>query len=69
MNSGYMIYQAERPKSAIEQQEIDAWHAQLAAAFARLLRRPRRRSRPASGRSASCPAPRSFAPIGCGGQN
>jgi hypothetical protein len=39
MNAGYMIYQAERPKSAIEQQDIDTWHAHLYAAFARLLRR------------------------------
>ena len=62
MNAGYMIYQAERPKSAREQQEIDMGNAKLVEAIGRLARllarpvRPRRQTwRPAPGRPAPCP--------------
>jgi hypothetical protein len=62
MNTGYMIYQAERPKSAREQREIDRGNARLAASIARFGRllarpaRPRRQTwRPAPGRPAPCP--------------
>ena len=39
MNTGYMIYQAERPKSAREQREIDMGNAKLATAVGRFGRR------------------------------
>jgi hypothetical protein len=62
MNTGYMLYQVERPKSAREQYEIDRSNAKLAAAigrFGRLLHRParprRQTWRPAPGRPAPCP--------------
>jgi hypothetical protein len=62
MNTGYLLYQAERPKSAREQLEIDTGNAKLVAAigrFGRLLARPmrprRRTWRPAPGRPAPCP--------------
>jgi hypothetical protein len=62
MNTGYMIYQAERPKSAREQDEIDMGNARLVAAIGRFGRwisrpvRPRRQTwRPARGRPAACP--------------
>jgi hypothetical protein len=66
MYTGYQIYQAERPKSAREQREIDVANARLAAAFGRFGRRlgrrlarpvrPRRQTwRPAPGRPAPCP--------------
>jgi hypothetical protein len=62
MNTGYLLYQAERPKSAREQYEIDRINARLAAAigrFGRLLARPvrprRQTWRPAPGRPAPCP--------------
>ena len=63
MNTGYMIYQAERPKSAREQREIDMSNAKLAEAIGRLARllarpvRPRRQTwqPPAPGRPAPCP--------------
>ncbi len=64
MNTGYMIYQAERPKSAREQYEIDKSNAKLVQAvgrFGRLLARPvrprRQTWRPAPGRPAAPPAP------------
>jgi hypothetical protein len=38
MNTGYMIYQAERTKSAAEQREIDRSNAQLAASISWLWR-------------------------------
>ena len=67
MNTGYMIYQAERPKSAREQREIDVTNAKLAAAIGRFGRfgrrlarpaRPRRQTwRPAPGRPAAPAAP------------
>jgi len=38
MNTGYLIYQAERPVSAAEQRAVDIQHAELSASFARLLR-------------------------------
>jgi hypothetical protein len=46
MYTGYMLYQAERPKSAREQYEIDRSNARLAAAFGRLGRFGRRLARP-----------------------
>jgi hypothetical protein len=62
MNTGYMLYQAERPKSAREQHEIDTSNAKLAAGIARIGHllarpvRPRRQTwRPAPGRPAPCP--------------
>jgi hypothetical protein len=65
MNTGYMLYQAERPKSAREQYEIDRSNAKLAAAIGRFGRfgrrlarptRPRRQTwRPAPGRPVPCP--------------
>ena len=62
MNTGYMLYQVQRPKSAREQYEIDRSNARLAAAigrFGRLLARParprRQTWRPAPGRPAPCP--------------
>jgi hypothetical protein len=36
MNTGYLIYQAERPRTPAEQREVDIWHAQLAATLSRL---------------------------------
>ena len=62
MYTGYMLYQAERPKSAREQYEIDSSNARLAAAIGRLGRllarpaRPRRQTwRPAPGCPVPCP--------------
>ena len=62
MYTGYQIYQAERPKSAREQHEIDKSNAKLVQAvgrFGRLLARPvrprRQTWRPAPGRPAPCP--------------
>jgi hypothetical protein len=46
MYTGYQIYQAERPKSAREQREIDINHARLAAAIGRFARFGRRLARP-----------------------
>jgi hypothetical protein len=67
MYTGYMLYQAERPKSAREQREIDVANARLVAAIGRFGRfgrrlarpvRPRRQTwRPAPGRPAAPPAP------------
>ena len=42
MNISYMLYQAERTRSAAEQREIDAQAGQLAAAIAGLGRTGRR---------------------------
>ena len=36
MNSNYLIYEAERPRSTAEQRETDAQAGQLAATVARL---------------------------------
>ena len=62
MNTGYMLYQAERPKSAREQYEIDRSNAKLAQGIARFGRflarsaRPRRQTwRPAPGHPVPCP--------------
>ena len=62
MYTGYQMYQAERPKSAREQYEIDKSNARLVRAvgrFGRLLARPvrprRQTWRPAPGRPAPCP--------------
>ena len=38
MNTAYLIYQAERTRTAAEQREVDASHAELAAAVIRLWR-------------------------------
>jgi hypothetical protein len=38
MNTGYLIYQAERTRTAAEQREVDATHAELAASLTRLWR-------------------------------
>jgi len=38
MNSGYVIYQAERPISAAEQRQADIRNAELYASLAGLLR-------------------------------
>jgi hypothetical protein len=42
MNISYMLYQAERTRSAAEQREIDVSAGELAAAVARLGRAGRR---------------------------
>jgi hypothetical protein len=42
MNMAYLIYQAERPRSAAEQREADVQAGELAAAFARAGRSGRR---------------------------
>ena len=54
MNTGYLIYQAERTRSAAEQREVDRSSAQLAASIGRMwralaapVRAWRARSRPA----------------------
>ena len=49
MYTGYQIYQAERPKSAREQREIDMGNAKLAAAVARFG--------PPAGQAGASPAP------------
>ena len=68
MNTGYLIYQAERTMTAAEQRAVDATHAELAAALTRLgraLAAPLRSRRRAQGgtqlQSPSClvPLPRS----------
>jgi hypothetical protein len=35
MNTGYLIYQAERPRSTTEQRQVDIAHAELARAVSR----------------------------------
>jgi len=35
MNTGYLIYQAERPRSAAEQRQADILHAEIARSAAR----------------------------------
>ena len=54
MNTGYLIYQAERPRGAAEQRQVDVAHAELARAVTRRwhaltapLRARRRPGRPA----------------------
>jgi hypothetical protein len=42
MNISYLLYQAERPRSAAEQREADTQAGELAAAIARLGRAGRR---------------------------
>ena len=51
MNTGYLIYQAERTMTCAEQQRVDATHAELAASLARLWRALAAplRSRPGAG--------------------
>ena len=38
MNTGYLIYQAERTRSAAEQREVDRFNAQLPASIGRMWR-------------------------------
>ncbi len=38
MNTGYLIYQAERTRSAAEQRQVDMSNAQLAASIGRMWR-------------------------------
>ena len=38
MNTGYLIYQAERPRTTAEQREVDATHGELAASLTRRWR-------------------------------
>ena len=38
MNAGYLIYQAERTRTAAEQRAVDVTHGELAAALTRLWR-------------------------------
>lgn len=38
MNTGYLIYQAERTRSAAEQQDVDRSNAQLAVSIGRMWR-------------------------------
>ena len=59
MYTGYQIYQAERPKSAREQYEIDTGNARLAKAVGRMsgrLARPARPRHQAWQPRADCPA-------------
>jgi hypothetical protein len=35
MNTGYLIYQAERPRSTTEQRQVDIAHAELARSASR----------------------------------
>jgi hypothetical protein len=35
MNTGYLIYQAERPRSSAEQRQVDIAHAELARSVSR----------------------------------
>jgi hypothetical protein len=60
MNTGYLIYQAERTRSAAEQREVDATHAELAASLTRLwhsLTAPLRSRRGACDGGAALPPP------------
>jgi hypothetical protein len=59
MYTGYQMYQAERPKSAREQYEIDTGNARLAEGIARMWGRLARPARPRHQTwqpSADCPA-------------
>jgi hypothetical protein len=38
MNTGYLIYQAERPRSTTEQRQVDIAHAELASSASRRWR-------------------------------
>jgi hypothetical protein len=66
MYTGYQIYQAERPKSAREQREIDMGNARLAAAIGRFGRFGRRLARPARPRRGA-PGRAGMAGAGCEG--
>jgi hypothetical protein len=68
MNIGYMLYQAERTRSAAEQRQIDTQAGELAAAIARRGRTGRRTvvrhrrtvrpaGRPATPAAVSCAVP------------
>ena len=60
MNTGYLIYQAERPRSRAEQRQVDIAHAELARSVSRrwhALTAPLRARRRA-GRRAALPAER-----------
>jgi hypothetical protein len=58
MNTGYLIYQAERTRSAAEQREVDRFNAQLAGSIGRMWRALAApvRSRRARGSRGSRPA-------------
>jgi hypothetical protein len=56
MNSGYLIYQAERRMSASEQRQADIRYAQLYTSLTGLLRTVTATRRGARGRRASHPA-------------
>jgi hypothetical protein len=57
MYQSYMLYQAERPRSAREQREEDIRAGQLAAGFARLWRRLGRGLGSGPGRRPQSPRP------------
>ena len=72
MNSNYLIYEAERPRSMTEQRETDARAGEFAAAVTRLgrsLRHPAtgknyaRRGRGVAGTTVPCPVPRPRQPV------
>jgi hypothetical protein len=56
MNISYLLYQAERPRSAAEQREADVLAGELAASVARLGRSLRRSTGQAARRSARAAA-------------
>ena len=63
MNISYLMYQAERPKSAAEQRETDVLTGQLAASVARAAhpltgRRSRKQAARRSAAAAVCAIPR-----------
>ena len=72
MNSNYLIYEAERPRSMTEQRETDARTGEFAAAVGRLgrsLRHPAmgknyaRRGQRAARTTVPCPVPRPRQPV------
>ena len=72
MNSNYLIYEAERPRSMTEQRETDARAGEFAAAVTRLgrsLRHPAtgknyaRRGQRVAGTTVPCPVPRPRQPV------
>ena len=72
MNITYLIYEAERPRSMMEQRETDARAGEFAAAVTRLgrsLRHPAtgknyaRRGQRVAGTTVPCPVPRPRQPV------
>ena len=72
MNSNYLIYEAERPRSMTEQRETDARTGEFAAAVGRLgrsLRHPvtgksyARRGQRVARTTVPCPVPRPRQPV------